>query len=153
MAMPPIEAPVSAHCLDPLPNRNVTNSGPTRPECPCESGTSFRPGQESDHRHRRPLRARRERPRGHSAAEKRDELPALHSITSSARAESPGGTSRPSALAGFLLSILRSRRLHHPASQARSVISGPWNVAHERLGETTIHNDILPCDIAGTEAC
>src|SRR6516165_4696156 len=38
MAMPPIEAPVSAHCLDPLPNRNVTNSRPTRPECPCESG-------------------------------------------------------------------------------------------------------------------
>src|SRR5262245_62756080 len=78
MAMPPIEAPVSAHCLDPLPNRNVTNSRPTRPECPCESGTSFRPGQETDHRHRRLLlRARRERPCGR-AAESQDELAPPH---------------------------------------------------------------------------
>src|SRR5215831_13777876 len=75
MAMPPIEAPVSAHCLDPLPNRNVTNSRPTRPECPCESGTSFRPGQESDHRHRRLLPPRRERPRCRRAAECGQQLP------------------------------------------------------------------------------
>src|SRR5262245_23296452 len=45
------------------------------------------------------LRPRRERPRGCRAAEQRDELAALHSITSSARASSVGGTSRPSALA------------------------------------------------------
>src|SRR5262249_54070271 len=77
MAMPPIEAPVSAHCLDPLPNRNVTNSRPTRPECPCESGTPFRPGQKSDHRHC-PLRARRERPCGCAAAEKGDEIAPPH---------------------------------------------------------------------------
>src|SRR5262249_11743010 len=77
MAMPPIEAPVSAHCLDPLPNRNVTNSRPTRPECPCESGTSFPPGQKSDHRHC-PLRARRERPCGCAAAEKGDEIAPPH---------------------------------------------------------------------------
>src|SRR5262249_9725121 len=48
------------------------------------------------------LRPRRERPRG-SAAQHRDELAPLHlrghSITSSARASSVGGTSRPSALA------------------------------------------------------
>ena len=44
------------------------------------------------------LRARRERPR-RRAAEQRDELAPLHSITSSARASSDGGTSRPSALA------------------------------------------------------
>src|SRR5262245_26819027 len=44
------------------------------------------------------LRPRRERPR-HRPAEKRDELAALHSITSSARASSVGGTSRPSAFA------------------------------------------------------
>src|SRR5215471_3418191 len=43
--------------------------------------------------------ARRERPRCHTA-EQRDELAAAdHSITSSARASSVGGTSRPSALA------------------------------------------------------
>ena len=45
------------------------------------------------------LRARRERPRGRRAAEQRDELAPLHSITSSARASRVGGTSRPSALA------------------------------------------------------
>src|SRR5262249_34053184 len=46
------------------------------------------------------LRVRRERPRGRRAAEQRDELaPSHHSITSSARASSAGGTVRPSALA------------------------------------------------------
>src|SRR5262249_56826627 len=53
---------------------------------------------EADHRHRRLLRPRRERP-GCRAAEHRHELAAFHSITSSARASSDGGTSRPSALA------------------------------------------------------
>ena len=55
--------------------------------------------EEPDHRHRRLLRPRRERPRCRRAAEQRDELAPLHSITSSARASSVGGTSRPSALA------------------------------------------------------
>ena len=55
--------------------------------------------EEPDHRHRRLLRARRERPRRRRAAEQRDELAPLHSITSSARASSVGGMSRPSALA------------------------------------------------------
>src|SRR5262249_11684795 len=46
------------------------------------------------------LRARLERPRCRRAAEQRYELaPAHHSITSSARASSVGGTSRPSVLA------------------------------------------------------
>src|SRR5262249_1127811 len=44
------------------------------------------------------LRPCRERPRRH-ATEQRDELAPLHSITSSARAMSVGGTSIPSALA------------------------------------------------------
>ena len=56
--------------------------------------------EKPDHRHRRLLRARRERPRRRRAAEQRDELAPLHSITSSARgeqrrrhgeAEHPGG--------------------------------------------------------------
>src|SRR5262249_44600870 len=59
-------------------------------------------GHEADNRHRRLLRARRERPRSR-ASEQRDERASLHlrghSITSSARASSVGGTSRPSALA------------------------------------------------------
>ena len=45
------------------------------------------------------LRPRRQRPRGRRATEQRDELASPHSITSSARASSVGGTSRPSALA------------------------------------------------------
>src|SRR5262249_42477574 len=49
------------------------------------------------------LRARRERPHGRSATEKRDELAPLHSITSSAMASTPGGTVRPSAPAVFML--------------------------------------------------
>ena len=47
--------------------------------------------QEADHRHRRLLRARRQRPR-RRAAEQGDELAPLHSITSSARASSMGGS-------------------------------------------------------------
>src|SRR5262249_38124608 len=58
------------------------------------------------HRHRRLLRARRERPR-RRAAEQRDECAALHSITSSARASSVGGTSMPRAFAVLRL-IARS---------------------------------------------
>ena len=60
------------------------------------------------------LRARRHRPRGR-AAESRDELaPFHHSITSSARASSVGGTSRPSALAVLRLidQLVLGRRLH-----------------------------------------
>src|SRR5262249_12047587 len=57
----------------------------------------------SDHGHRRLLRVRRERPCRRRAAEQRDELPPLHSITSSARASSVGGTVRPSAVAAFAL--------------------------------------------------
>jgi hypothetical protein len=46
------------------------------------------------------LRARRERPRHRRAAEQRDELaPSHHSITLSAMASSPGGTSMSSARA------------------------------------------------------
>src|SRR5262249_57218731 len=55
-----------------------------------------------DHRHRRLLRPRRERP-DRRAAEQRDELPTLHSITSSASAKSFGENWIPSALAVFRL--------------------------------------------------
>src|SRR5262249_41091070 len=58
--------------------------------------------EEPDHRHRRLLRARRERPCGR-AREERDEDSPFHSITSSARASSVGGTVRPSALAALRL--------------------------------------------------
>src|SRR5262249_50703266 len=59
--------------------------------------------KKTDHRHRRLLRARHERPRSGCAAEQRDECAPLHlrghSMTSSARASSVSGTVRPSALA------------------------------------------------------
>src|SRR5262249_40532064 len=58
--------------------------------------------KEPDHRHRRLLRARRERPRGR-AADKRDELAPLHSMTSSARASTDDGISSPSTFAVFRL--------------------------------------------------
>src|SRR5262249_56964792 len=74
------------------------------PECPnadAHFGIALRVG------HQNPdapyalalLRARRERPGGSRAAEQRDELAPPYSITSSARASSAGGISRPSAFA------------------------------------------------------
>src|SRR5450759_5938551 len=53
--------------------------------------------EEPDHRHRRLLRLCRKRPTHRRAAEKRDELAPLHSITSSARPISVSGTLMPSA--------------------------------------------------------
>src|SRR5262249_5578214 len=47
----------------------------------------------------RMLRTSSERPRSRRAAEQHDELAALHSITSSARARIPGGNVSPIALA------------------------------------------------------
>src|SRR5262249_11029155 len=58
--------------------------------------------EEPDHRHSRLLRSRRKRPCRRNA-EKRYKLAPLHSITSSARAMSVGGTSMPSALAASRL--------------------------------------------------
>src|SRR5262245_13229344 len=61
--------------------------------------------QKSNHRPgRHLLRPRRERPRACRTAEQRDELATPdHSITSSARASTFAGTSRPSALAATTL--------------------------------------------------
>ena len=55
------------------------------------------------------LRTRRERPRHRRTADQRDELPAPHSMTSSARESSMGGTSMPSALA--VLTLIASSNL------------------------------------------
>src|SRR5262245_7562161 len=73
------------------------------PECgqkACTIGKERpRAAEEPDHRQRRLLRARRDRPRDRRAAEQRDERPPSHSITSSARARSIGGMSRSIAFA------------------------------------------------------
>src|SRR6516165_9593826 len=80
--------------LDPAEFAQSLNKGGS----PCTPGRRRARSKEPNDRHLRwLLRARRERPR--SRAEQRDELAAFHSITSSARASSVGGTSRPSALA------------------------------------------------------
>src|SRR5262249_40633923 len=71
---------------------------------PVRGGASRRGIDEANHRHRL-LRARRERPRRRRAAEQRDELAALHSITSSARASSGDGMVRPSAFAVIKFTI------------------------------------------------
>jgi hypothetical protein len=55
--------------------------------------------------------ARRERPPGSRAAEERDELAAFHSITSSARASTPGGIVKPSVPL-YALAFLRSAWLN-----------------------------------------
>src|SRR5215470_8627325 len=57
------------------------------------------------YRHRRLLRTRSDWPRHRRAAEKRDELPPPHSITSSARPDKGRGTVTPSALAVLRLMI------------------------------------------------
>src|SRR5262245_21634111 len=126
MAMPPIEAPVSAHCLGPLPNLNVTNSRPSRQgrNAPARVVRHFGPGQESDHRHRRLLRAHPNRPR-RRAAEQRDELAPLHSITSSAMACNVGGTVRPSALA--VLRLMTSSSLVD-CWTGKSAGLAPWRI-------------------------
>src|SRR5262249_18522485 len=68
---------------------------PEREQTVCEM-ESRSTAEDPDHRHRRLLRARRKRPRGR-AAKKGDELAAVQSITSSARASSVAGISRPRA--------------------------------------------------------
>src|SRR5262249_42713827 len=65
--------------------------------------------KKSDHRHRRLLRVRGERPRRrYSATKKCDELAPFHSMTSLASARSIGGMLRPSAFAVLRLMISSS---------------------------------------------
>src|SRR5262249_16787633 len=87
---------------------NVIETLPEGIDKVCEAG-SLRASEKSDYRHRRLLRPRRERPRCRRTAEQRDEIATSHSITSSARASSVGGTSRPSALA--VLRLIASSNL------------------------------------------
>src|SRR6266540_3679362 len=100
--------------------------------------------KEPDHRHRRLLRPRRERPRGR-AAEQRDELAAFHSITSSASAITVGGTVRPrvvavlrlmanSNLAGACagssagLAPFKMRSTYEAERRKMSDVSGPYDI-------------------------
>src|SRR5262245_5518331 len=84
-----------------IPTLEVTSLGQALPESGDELSIFFprSAAEEPNHRDRRLLCACGERPRHGGAAEQRYELAAPHSITSSARASSDDGTSRPSALA------------------------------------------------------
>src|SRR6516225_9283954 len=83
---------------------NITHVRKTAAERSIEAHGNRLPqaAEIANHRHRRLLRARRERPR-RCAADECDERAAVHSITSSARASSIGGTWRPIVLAAFRL--------------------------------------------------
>jgi hypothetical protein len=81
-----------------------------------------RTAEEPNYRHRRLLRARRERPRRRRAAEQRDELAAAHSITSSARPSSVIGNVMPSAFAvlRFTYTAIRTSTI-----KKSSAVKGP----------------------------
>src|SRR6266446_3908208 len=106
-----------------------------------EHGINFRPAaEESDHWHRRLLRPRRERPRRCRAAEQRDEVAALHSITSSAMASSPGGKLRPNALAvsrlitnSNLVDCMTGSSAGFSPLRIRPVYTPAWRYASIRL--------------------
>src|SRR5262249_10608479 len=102
-----------------------------------------RAAEEPDHRHRRLLRARRERP-GRCAAEQRYELAAPHSITSSARSRNSRLIVRPRFFAVLRLitssnligswtgrspgfSPLRMRSTYEADRRKRSPTSGPYD--------------------------
>src|SRR5262249_27974261 len=104
----------NAFCFAPLQRSSMRRLRPTsQPACckPCSNAAtrvwpiaSSAPTVISPSSHPLDLlRARRERPCHRRAAEQRYERAPSHSITSSARASSVGGTSRPSALAVFRL--------------------------------------------------
>src|SRR5262249_51160742 len=82
----------------------VAGFAQTAPEAGQPGGVGLRRPevQISNHRHRRLLRARRERQR-RRAAKQRDELATLHSITSSAVASKDDGMAMSSNRAGWWL--------------------------------------------------
>src|SRR5262249_3728023 len=85
---------------------DVTGVSEALPERGHELGPFSSEGgiDEADHRHRRLLRARRQRPR-RRAAKQGDELAAVHSITPTARSSRPIGSSIPNARAALRLTM------------------------------------------------
>src|SRR5262249_25436280 len=108
--------------------------------------------EKPDHRHRRLLRARRERPRDYRAAEQRNEIAPPHSITSSASASSLSGTVRPSVFAVLRLTTnsylvgactgrstgfapLRMRSTYSAAGRDWLTRSGPYDISPPALAK------------------
>ena len=73
----------------PPPNSSIICA--TEVMTPATAAATDEVSEESDHRHRRLLRARRERPRGRRAAEQRDELAAPRSFNHLVGAGEQGG--------------------------------------------------------------
>src|SRR5215475_10755547 len=98
-----------------------------RDTLPLERDVRQSSAEKPDHRHRRLLRARRERPSCGRAAEQREERAALHlhSITLSARARNAGGTVKPSALA--VLRLMTNSNMVG-CSTGRSAGSAPFRI-------------------------
>src|SRR5262249_22633492 len=98
--------------------------------------------QEPDRRQlARLLRPRRERPRNRRATEQGDECAARHSITSSTRARSVGGISRPSNLAvcrlmirSNLLDCTTGRSAGFVPLRMRPVLTPTWRYIAVMLG-------------------
>jgi len=95
--------------------------------------------EEPDYRHRRLLRARRERPRCRTA-KKGDESAALHSMTSSAIASIPGGMVTPSAFAVLrlitnlsLVGCMTGRSAGLAPLRTLAVYTPAWRYASVRL--------------------
>src|SRR5262249_10281824 len=121
-------------------------TGKPAQECPEVALGRWCSPQEADPSHPLALlRARRERARSHRAAKQRDELAALHSITSSASASSLSGTSRPSTLAVLRLMTnsnltgastgksaglapFRMRSIYEAVRRKISRTSGPYDI-------------------------
>src|SRR5262249_40160880 len=82
------------HTPSPLPANSARAILILRSDAPVD--------EKSDHRHRRLLRTRRERPCYCRATEKRDECAAFHSITSSARRALAAEFRAPSLMARYL---------------------------------------------------
>ncbi len=97
-----------------------------------------------DHRHCR-LRARGERPKKRwcccRAAEKRDELAAVHSITSSARCRVGKGAGQNLALA----TRTEQRRAHASTSDAARIADSPVNAWARRAMHDLLRGVAVPC--------
>src|SRR5262249_22883886 len=93
------------------------------------------------------LRTRRERPRRCRAAEQSDERAALHSITSSARASTFGGISRPMAFAVLRLIVssnLVGCSIGRSAGRAPCKIRPAYQAPRLNKSDRDVPDDIMP---------
>src|SRR5262249_5500543 len=107
---------------------DVAGFGEAAVERRCERyvARSYRAIEEPDHRHRRLLRPRRERPRSRRAAEQRDECAAVHSMTSLAVICMISGTARPSALTSRATAADTGTNSCNNSSRSPAIVKRTW---------------------------